>query len=89
MNQEAEHIEKEIGYLKLSWKQLDTEEANIRRHLSTAHIFMRISDHLEYNMEPGSVPASVTYPQLTNHHACYNTNTRSPATALQAAGRPG
>jgi hypothetical protein len=30
MNQEAEHIEKEIGYLKLSWKQLDTEEANIR-----------------------------------------------------------
>jgi hypothetical protein len=89
MEREKEHIQREIGYLELGQKQLDTEEANIRRRLSAVQVFMRISDHLKYDMEPGEVPASVTYPRLTNRPAHYNTNTRSPATALRAAGRPG
>jgi hypothetical protein len=71
-----------ISDLELGRKQLDTEEANIRRCLSAARVFMWISDHLEYDMEPGEVPASVVYPRLTNRPAHYNTNTRSPATAL-------
>jgi hypothetical protein len=86
LEREKERIQREIGYLELGRKQLDTEEANIRRRLSAARVFMRISDHLEYDMEPGEVPHSVLYPRLTNRPARYNVNTRSPATALRAAG---
>jgi hypothetical protein len=86
LEREKERIQREIGYLELGRKQLDTEEANIRRRLSAARVFMRISDHLEYDMEPGEVPPSVLYPQLTNRPARYISNTRSPATALRAAG---
>ena len=82
LEREAERIQREIGYHHLAKGQLEAEEASIRRRLTEARVFMRISDHLDYDREPGEVPSSITYPNITTRPARYNVNVRT-------TGRPG
>ena len=66
---------------------MELEKAAIKEHLRAAQVFLHIALHLNYDQEPGEVPAQLLYPRITNSRVQYEYNMQS--TARLARGRWG
>jgi hypothetical protein len=87
LGHEWEQNQHDQGLLHVTKWNLELEEAAIKEHLKAARVFLHIAPHLDYNREPGEVPAWFLYPCLTNREAWYEHNMWS--TARLARGRRG
>jgi len=87
LGHEQDHIQQDQGLLHLAKWNLELEEAAIKECLRAAQVFLCITPHLNYDQEPGEVPAQLHYPCITNRGAQYKYNMQS--TARLARGRQG
>jgi hypothetical protein len=69
LGHERDCIQRDQGLVHLAKRNLELEEAAIKECLRTAQVFLCITPHLDYDREPGEVPARLLYPCLTNRGA--------------------